>query len=151
MISPIPSTAPVRATNLPSTPPAELPQADDVRAGPDPEGIRVTLSELGKSKSGASQRKSAIDESNLPELIKQILKTIRELKLQLDQKLAELQAVMGDGALAPEEKQSRLQALQSELATLSGALSSAYSSLSKAMRDMQLSDTDIQTALSLLT
>lgn len=116
----------------------------------DLEGIRVTLSELGKSKSAESEKNQDIDDSNLPDLIKQMLKLIRDLKQQIDQKMVELQAVTGDKGMTPDEQQVRMQALQSELATLNGALSSAYGSLATAMRDMQLSSADMQTAMELL-
>ena len=79
-----------------------------------------------------------------------MLKLIRDLKLQIDQKMLELQAVSGDKGMTSDEQQLRMQALQSELATLNGALSSAYGSLTKAMRDMQLSSADMQTAMELL-
>lgn len=114
------------------------------------EGIRVTLSELGKSKSAASQKNQDIDDSTLPDLIKQMLKLIRDLKLQIEQKMVELEAVTGSRGMSSDEQQVRMQALQSELATLNGALSGAYASLAEAMRDMQLSSADMQTAMELV-
>lgn len=157
------SSAPITstATTLPSAAMAADAASQPATSAPDSskggsesafdlEGIRVTLSELGKSKSEASQKNQDIDDSNLPDLIKQMLKLIRDLKLQIDQKMLELQAVSGDKGMTSDEQQLRMQALQSELATLNGALSSAYGSLTKAMRDMQLSSADMQTAMELL-
>lgn len=155
------SSAPITSTaaTLPSAAMAADAASQPAHAAPDSskgesaldlEGIRVTLSELGKSKSAASQKNQDIDDSNLPDLIKQMLKLIRDLKLQIDQKMLELQAVSADKGMTSDEQQLRMQALQSELATLNGALSSAYGSLTKAMRDMQLSSADMQTAMELL-
>lgn len=134
-------------TVLPNS--ADASPVDESKSGKtlDLEGIRVTLSALGKSKAGEGQKNQDIDDSSLPDLIKQMLKTIRDLKLQIEQKMAELQAAKGDRGMSPDEQQLRLQALQSELAMLNGALSNAYATLAKAMQDMQLSPSDTQTAM----
>ncbi|MFN3579242.1 MAG: hypothetical protein ACK4VV_02055 [Pseudomonas sp.] len=149
MIAPLSSPLPP-ATSAAASSPRPASEAAPATAQLDVEGIRVTLSELGKARSSAGQQSQGIDDSGLPETIKQLLKMIRELKLQLDQKMAELQALAGDASLTADEKQMRMQALQSEVAMLSSALTGAYANLEKAMRDSQLDPEGVQKALSLV-
>lgn len=118
---------------------------EEVRAG-----LRVTLSELGRGMSGrATGKNKDIDESALPDGIKQLLKMIRELKAQIAEKQAELQALMVDQNLDPETKSMRAELLQSALATLNGALASANANLVKQMSEGGLSPEQAMTAASL--
>ena len=102
------------------------------------EGLRVTLSEMGKA--AAAAKNDDIDEADLPDNIKEILKTIRALRQQITEKKAELQALAADAGMDPQLKQVRVEALQSELASLQGALSGAQASLLAALKDGRLSD-----------
>lgn len=111
------------------------------------DGLRVSLSELGRVRSTAQNED--IDESNLPDNIKELLRLIRALKQQIAEKQAELEALMAEPGLAPEIRQLRVEALRGELASLQGALSSASANLLKAMRDAGLSEEQMQTAASL--
>lgn len=109
------------------------------------EGLRVSLSELGRNLSAKAEGKNQdIDESGLPESIRQLLKMIRELKAQIAAKQAELKALMADQGLDPEARRQQVEALQSELATLNGALASANANLIKLMRELKLSDEQMQ-------
>ena len=102
-------------------------------------GVQVTLSDVGlKMAAGGAQKtsNSDIDESSLPDNVKNLLKMIRKLQEQLAEKRAELQAVMSDKRLSPEQLQARIGALQSEIAGLSAGLISANSSLVKALKDL---------------
>jgi Sec-independent protein translocase protein TatA len=109
----------------------------------------VSLSELGKAKSKQAEENKDIDDSNLPDIIKQMLKTIRDLKQQIAEKQAEIDKAKQDG-LQSEQQQEKLKLLQTELSMLNSALSSAQQSLNKAMQQQELSDEQIQTALSLM-
>jgi hypothetical protein len=111
------------------------------------DGLRVSLSELGRVRSSA--KNADIDESNLPESIKELLRLIRALKQQIAEKQAELEAVMAEPGLDPETRQLRVEALRNELASLQGALSSASANLLKAMHEAGLSDEQMQTAAGL--
>lgn len=114
------------------------------------EGLRVSLSELGRSLSAKTEKKNQdIDESGLPDSIKQLLKMIRELKAQIAAKEAELKALMADQNLAPEARQVQLEALQSELAMLNGAWASANANLIKQLQEQSLSDEQMLTATTL--
>ena len=108
------------------------------------DGLRVSLSELGKARSAASQKNRDIDESSLPDAIKQILKMIRALKAQIAQKKAELTALMADQSLDADTRRLRIEALQGELASLQGALSSASAMLLKTVREQGLSAQQMQ-------
>jgi len=114
------------------------------------EGLRVSLSELGRSLSAKTEKKNQdIDESGLPDSIKQLLKMIRELKAQIAAKEAELKALMADQNLAQEARQVQLEALQSELAILNGAWASANANLIKQLQKQGLSDEQMLTATTL--
>ncbi|WP_232285967.1 hypothetical protein [Pseudomonas fulva] len=99
----------------------------------------MSLSAVGLARSKEAENKNSdIDESNLPDEIKQLLKMIRELKAQLAQKMAELQALMAQGDMEDDAQQAKVRALQTEVGSLNGALSSANAQLVKVMRDQKL-------------
>lgn len=114
------------------------------------DSLRVSLSELGKARSAAAQKNQDIDDSSLPDLIKDLLKRIRALKEQIEAKKEELNAVMSDQSLDPEAKRLKIETLQSELASLQGALSSAHATLLKALREQGLTNQQMQEVSSLL-
>lgn len=114
------------------------------------DSLRVSLSELGKARSAATQKNRDIDESSLPDVVKDLLKRIRDIKAQVEAKKAELQEVMGDQSLDPEAKRIKIEALQGELASLQGALSSANATLIEILREQDLSDQQMQEVASLL-
>lgn len=111
--------------------------------------ILVSLSELGQARSAEDKKNRDIDEADLPEMIKDILKMIRELKAQIAVKKAELEAVMADQNLDADERRMQAEAIQTELASLNGALSVANANLIKVMREQGLSPEQMQTAASL--
>ncbi|AEB58123.1 Uncharacterised protein [Ectopseudomonas mendocina] len=113
------------------------------------EGLRVSLSQLGKSMSAKSEENEDIDKSDLPQAIKDLLKMIRELRAQIVEKQAQIEAIMSDQSLDAEAKRQKLEGLQSELASLNSALTSANANLIKLMRDNNLTDTQKQTASTL--
>ena len=115
-------------------------QSDEAKVSAPDEakpGVSVTISGAAM-KAAAAQKtsNSDIDDSGLAENVKNLLKMIRKLQQQLAEKRAELQAVMSDKRLSPEQLQARVSALQSEIAGLSAGLNSANSSLIKALKDL---------------
>ncbi|MGE8147567.1 hypothetical protein ACQKP7_20610 [Pseudomonas frederiksbergensis] len=115
------------------------------------EGIKVSLSGAGIEKAaGAKGENSDIEESGLPENIQQILKMIRKLQQQIAEKLAEMQAVMRDKRLSPEEMKAKLGALQAFINNLNGGLIVANNALSKAMKQSGLTPEQILKAASLV-
>src|SRR3989338_2046496 len=112
--------------------------------------LRVSLSELGKARSAAAQKNRDIDGSSLPDVVKDLLKRIREIKAQVEAKRNELKEVMQDQSLDPEAKRIKIETLQGELASLQGALSSANATLIKTLREQDLSDQQMQEVASLV-
>ena len=112
-------------------------------------GVYVSLSEQGKTNAKQAEQNKDIDDSNLPDTIKQILKNIRDLKQQIADKQAEIDKATQDG-LQSEQQREKLKLLQTELGMLNSALGSAQQSLNKAMQQQDLSDEQIQTALALM-
>ena len=120
----------------------EVPGEQEVR-----DGLRVTLSDLGRVR--ATAKNDDIDEADLPDNIKEILKLIRALRQQIAEKQAELQALMTASGVDPQLQQMRVEALRSELSSLQGALSTAQASLVDALKDKRLSDDQRMQAASL--
>ncbi|WP_225609542.1 hypothetical protein [Pseudomonas sp. PDM11] len=131
-----PGAAPVAAAPADTAEPIATASAEDKSAEP---GVKVSLSAVGLARSKEAENKNAdIDESNLPDEIKQLLKMIRELKAQLAEKMAELQALMAQGYMEDDAQQAKVRALQTEVGSLNGALSSANAQLVKVMRGQKL-------------
>ena len=105
--------------------------------------IHVDLSSTGRSLSGSKLQKGKnddIDDSGLPDAIKQTLKRIREIKAQLQEKLQELQAAQANQQLTADQRKARVMAIQTEISSLSAALTTASGTLVKLMNDLPLSD-----------
>lgn len=120
------------------------PDEQQVRAG-----LRVSLSELGQAR--ASAKNEDIDEAELPDNIKEILKLIRALRQQIAEKQAALQALLAQTGMDADARQMHADALHSELISLQAALSGAQASLVNALRDKRLSDDQCLQAASLAT
>ncbi|WP_083272512.1 hypothetical protein [Metapseudomonas otitidis] len=112
-------------------------------------GVKVSLSREGVARSEGTGKDDDIDESGLPDAIKQILKMIRRLREQVEEKKKELQEVAMDGSLDEETRKLRQQQLQGELASLNSALTTALVNLRKAMKESKLSDEQSIKAMSL--
>jgi len=107
-----------------------------------PEAVKVSLSGLALQKSASAQKAASnrdIEESGLPETTQNILKMIRELKQKIQEKQAELQAVLMDAHLDPQTRQMKAAGVQSELGALSAALTTANAALNKQIKDGVLS------------
>ena len=119
-------------------------------ASPVAEGIRVSLSGAGLTKAAGSHGDNKdIEESGLPENIQQILKMIRRLQEQIAEKVARMQVVMADKRLSAEERRAKLGALQAAIATLNGGLITANMSLSKVMKQSELTPEQVLKTASL--
>ena len=99
------------------------------------EGVAVKISSAGFRAAKNDSNNKDIDDSNLKDNVKQLLKMIRELKKQIADKRAEIASVMADSAMSPDQRQVRMSNLQSSLASLQGSLSMASVQLGKAMKD----------------
>lgn len=118
--------------------------------------VRVTLSNDGLQAlrtGGANQASNAnsdIDDSGLPDTVKELLKRIRELRAQLQEKALEMQRVMADQNLSEEQRKQATDRLQTEIASLNAALTQASQQLLEAMNDSKLDSTQRMKAASLI-
>ncbi len=130
--------------NVAAMTPAVVPEQEEGASIDSSGRIKVSLSSLGKGLSLTSQqakkqeRDKDIDDSSLPDGIKDILKRIRDLKEQIQQKLMELQRIQASDKGSEAEKKQELERVQAELTSLNGALSSAHAMLNKIMDDIEL-------------
>ncbi|MFJ5538049.1 hypothetical protein [Vreelandella titanicae] len=110
--------------------------------------IHLDLSPVARGIASASEKagntqeakNTKIDESNLPQEIKELLKRIVEYREKLKEKQQELEDVMRDKSLNDEQRQAKLDALQQEISSLNNSLQEAMSQLSKLVTQMDLDD-----------
>ncbi len=114
------------------------------------QGIKVTLSEQAQKISAAAKSDDDIDKSSLPDGVKQALKMIRQIRQQIAEKQAELQAVMADKSLSEEARMQKAQGVQSQLTSLNGALVTATGALLQAVKQAGLSPDQLQEMSGLL-
>lgn len=115
---------------------------------------RTSISDLGRALSRAafgdstkaSDRYQDIDDSDLPDIIKNLLRMIRDLKARLAELMQELQAVQADRDMDPELKRARLLQIRSQMSALNSALISASQKLASLMREMKLDAAQQMTA-----
>jgi len=145
----------------PATPLANLTrrmQRQTAEAGGAPvedwrDSARVSLSAASRNLSARAREQDGnkdIDESGLPSSVRDLLKMIRELKAQIAEKQAQLQALMSDAGMDPEARRLKLEALRNEISTLNGALTSATANLTKISRESDLSKEQMQQVSTLL-
>lgn len=113
-------------------------------------GIHVDLSPLSLEKSKKAERDKDIDESELPDNVKQALKAIRDKQEELEEKQKELQQLMSNSSMPAEEKQEKLKALQAEISSLSRGLMDSKNNLVKSMQEQGLTEQQMQTAMALM-
>jgi hypothetical protein len=124
----VPDTKPAAGTDEKAEAPAPAAETKAV------EGVAVKISSAGFQAAKADSNKD-IDDSNLKDSIKQLLKMIRELKKQIADKMAEIAAASADNSLTPEARQARVGNLQASLAALQSGLTMAQMQLGKALKD----------------
>lgn len=128
----------------------------DAESGKKSSGTRVTLSDLGQILSAKRQaanqqvKNQDIDNSSLPDTMKDLLKRIREIKEQIREQQQKLNTIMANQRLSPEQRQQQMQQVQATINSLSGALNSAYGQLTKLTRDLELSKEQQTSVASLL-
>ncbi|WP_342650936.1 hypothetical protein [Pseudomonas sp. REB1044] len=97
--------------------------------------ISVDISNLSIEKlKKENEENKDIDESGLPEATKEILKNIRRIKKQIEEKQAELRAIEQDGTLDPQTRMIKIQGAQAAIKTLQGMLTEATGALAKQMK-----------------
>ncbi|SNS35181.1 hypothetical protein SAMN05444352_106233 [Pseudomonas japonica] len=120
------------------------------QAAASAEGIRVNLSLKGLEVARTQQGDADIDESGLPESVRQLLKMIRKLQKELAEANRQLQALMRDRSLDPVEMQKKTAALQARVSALSASLNTVNFGLVRAMSQAELSPDDVGKAMKFL-
>lgn len=115
------------------------------------EGIKVNLSLKGLEIASKQQGDADIDESGLPESVRQLLKMIRKLQKELAEANRQLQALMRDRSLDPVEMQKKTAALQARVSALSASLNTVNFGLVKAMSQANLTPDQVGKAMKLLS
>jgi hypothetical protein len=113
-------------------------------------GIHVDISPLGLQKSKNAGRDEDIDESELPDDVKNSLKAIRNQQEELEEKREELQKLMNNNSMPAEEKEQKIKQLQAEIGNLVRAVADAKTQLLSSMQEQGLSDQQIQKAMMLM-
>lgn len=114
---------------------AVAPAGGSVRIRISAEGLNAAA----KYQKSEKNKNADIDDSDLPDAVKNMLKRIRDLREQLAQKQLELQQVMADQRLSEQEKEQKVTSLQAEIAALSGALVSVSNELNELLNSKHIS------------
>ena len=113
----------------------------EVDAAAPAEGVSVTISGAALKAAGAQKaNNNDIEDSGLPDNIQKLLKMIREVKKQIAEKQQQLQQVLTNSSLSPEQAKAQASALQGEISSLTASLITLNASLAKAMKDMSSDD-----------
>ncbi|MCJ2373351.1 hypothetical protein [Pseudomonas sp. RGM 3321] len=97
-----------------------------------PAAAKVQISKEGQEKL-QSEKNADIDQSGLPEDVKEVLKNIRKLQDQIAEKNQELMELLNDKTLPEDEKKRQRELLTSTIRSMQSALSQATSALNNAM------------------
>ncbi|MGB6007346.1 hypothetical protein [Castellaniella sp.] len=108
--------------------------------------VRSSISDLGRALSAASSKVASsasnryrdIDDSDLPDAVKNLLRMIRDLREKLAELARDLRETQADEGMDPEVKRTRLRQIQAQMSALNGALMAATQKLSSLMREMKL-------------
>ncbi len=125
------STEPVSATGAAADTPGIA------KAGPSAD-VRISMSGSAlaseRTAKQAAAKDSDIDNSNLPDNVKTLIKRLRELREKLEQKVQELQELSNSTAGNPEQRRMRIEALRTEVGALTSAMNSVSADLAQATR-----------------
>lgn len=125
---------------------SSMPVASEEPTSHPSEDVRVNLSAQAHSLFASQKTKTQgqdqdIENSDLPDTLKQILRQIRELKRQIAEQKAELQRELNRpiaNEADADQQEIKLSGLQHQILALTGALVEAVSALGEAMRKNNL-------------
>ncbi|WER48747.1 hypothetical protein CupriaWKF_28730 [Cupriavidus sp. WKF15] len=130
---PVPSSADTPAMAADAA--ADTPGSATARPGAD---VRISMpgSILGSGRAAkeAAAKDSEIDNSNLPDNVKKLVKRLRELREKLEQKVQELQELSNSTTGNPEQRRMCIEALRTEVDGLTAAMASVSADLAEATR-----------------
>lgn len=99
---------------------------------------RALFEMSSKTASHTAKRNQSIDDSELPDSVKNLLRMIRELRERLAKLSQELQEVQADRTMNPDVKRTRLLQIQAQMSAMNGAILMATRKLASLMRDLKL-------------
>lgn len=138
-------SAPTMALGIGSEP---VDNSSDYKSVSTP-SVTVSLSPIGLQKSKQANPNADIEQSGLPDKAQKLLKMIREIQKQIDEKNEELRVLMANQTLSDEVKRTRAGTLQSTIATLSSSLMTASTSLDNLTKNGTLTASQGQQAAQL--
>ena len=103
-----------------------------------PATTKVQISKEGLEKL-ESEKNADIDQSGLPEDVKEVLKNIRKLQEKIAEKNQELMELLGDKTLDEDEMKRKRELLTTTIRAMQSALSVATNALNDAMSSHNLS------------
>lgn len=127
---------------------ADTPDIATARPSAD---VRISMSGStlgsGRAAKEAAAKDSDIDNSNLPDNVKKLVKRLRELREKLEQKVQELQELSNSTAGNPEQRRMRIEALRTEVGTLTATMARVSADLAEATRKFSSDQKTLVTSL----
>lgn len=124
-------TTPIMNIQVVTSTPASVTESSAV-SSVTPSAVKVQISNEGQEKL-ESEKNADIDQSGLPEDVKEVLKNIRKLQDKIAEKNQELMELLNDKTLSEDEKKRQRELLTSTIRSMQSALSQATSALNNAM------------------
>ncbi|AKF45714.1 MULTISPECIES: hypothetical protein [Pseudomonas] len=124
-------TTPIMSIQVVTSTPASVTESSAV-SSVTPSAVKVQISNEGQEKL-ESEKNADIDQSGLPEDVKEVLKNIRKLQDQIAEKNQELMELLNDKTLSEDERKRQRELLTSTIRSMQSALSQATSALNNAM------------------
>ncbi|MCH5553165.1 hypothetical protein [Pseudomonas syringae] len=124
-------TTPIMNIQVVTSTPASVTESSAV-SSVTPAAAKVQISKEGQEKL-ESEKNADIDQSGLPEDVKEVLKNIRKLQDQIAEKNQELMELLNDKTLSEDERKRQRELLTSTIRSMQSALSQATSALNNAM------------------
>ncbi|BBN63033.1 MULTISPECIES: hypothetical protein [Pseudomonas] len=124
-------TTPIMNIQVVTSTPASVTESSAV-SSVTPSAVKVQISNEGQEKL-ESEKNADIDQSGLPEDVKEVLKNIRKLQDQIAEKNQELMELLNDKTLSEDERKRQRELLTSTIRSMQSALSQATSALNNAM------------------
>ncbi|ELP99836.1 hypothetical protein [Pseudomonas syringae] len=124
-------TTPIMNIQVVTSTPASVTESSAV-SSVTPAAAKVQISKEGQEKL-ESEKNADIDQSGLPEDVKEVLKNIRKLQDKIAEKNQELMELLNDKTLSEDDKRRQRELLTSTIRSMQSALSQATSALNNAM------------------
>ncbi len=105
----------------------------------DSDSVSLSPAGLRQARAASKDGNRDIDDSGLPDTLKELLKLARKLKAQLHERSQALQHLLADDRLTDAERTPQARQLQAEMGVLSGALATVMKQFAKAMKEADLS------------